>query len=354
MHPLLTRNRLGLYLLGWIPLAVVVVFLMTSGGDLSWLESSVIAIPLCLVYAFICLSAWYTAKGAPIQRETALRLIVLHSVAAALVSYFWMGWAWVLVAALSRTSAFQGLDRRFAPHAVILFGAGYLIYSLSVASHYVILSLEASREAEARLMETNILAREAELKALKAQINPHFLFNSLNSISALTSMDPSRAREMCVLLGDFLRLTLSLGEKTMVRFSEELDLLQKYLAIEKIRFGERLEMQETIEEESRACLLPPLLLQPLVENAIRHGIASLPEGGEVRLTAERQNGRLDILVENSWDPDAPPRRSGGLGLRNVRQRLEARYGKEATLRVMAEGHLFQVSLSLPIESEEKT
>src|SRR4029077_11488383 len=102
--------------------------------------------------------------------------------------------------------------------APILFGAGYLLYSLSVASQYVILSLEASREAEARALETSIQARDAELKALKAQINPHFLFNSLNSISALTSIDPSRARDMCVLLGDFFRLTLGLGEKTWLHF----------------------------------------------------------------------------------------------------------------------------------------
>jgi len=112
MHPLLTRNRLGLYLLGWIPLAAILVLLMASGGSLSWLESSVIVIPLCVVYAFICLSAWYTAKSAPIQRESALRLIAVHSVAAALVSYFWMGLGWVLVASLSKTSAFQGLERR--------------------------------------------------------------------------------------------------------------------------------------------------------------------------------------------------------------------------------------------------
>jgi two-component system sensor histidine kinase AlgZ len=353
MHPLLTRNRLGLYLLGWVPLAAILVLLMASGGALSWLESAVIVIPLCLVYAFVCLSAWYTAKSAPIQRESALRLIGVHSLAAALVSFFWMGWGWVLVVALSRTSAFQGLDRRFAPQAPILFGAGYLLYLLSVASQYVILSLEASREAEARLMEMHVLARQAELKALKAQINPHFLFNSLNSISALTSIDPARARDMCVLLGDFLRLTLGLGEKTLVHFSEELDLLQKYLAIEKVRFGDRLRMQENIQEESKACLLPPLLLQPLVENAVKHGIASLPEGGDVRLSAERQNGRLAIVVENSWDPEAPPRRSGGLGLRNVQQRLEARYGKDASLRVNTEGELFQVTLSLPAESEEK-
>src|SRR5207245_3163937 len=193
------------------------------------------------------------------------------------------------------------------------FGAGYLLYLLSVASQYVILSLEASQEAEARALETSVLARQAELKALKAQINPHFLFNSLNSISALTSIDPARARDMCVLLGDFLRLTLGLGEKATVRLSEELELLQKYMAIEMVRFGARLKVHEEIQEESKVCLLPPLLLQPLVENAVKHGIASLPEGGEIRLAAERQNGRLAIVVENSWDPEAPPRRYGGMG-----------------------------------------
>jgi sensor histidine kinase YesM len=326
---------------------------MSAGGNLNWLESAVIVVPLCVLYAFICLSAWYTAKGAPIRRESTLRLIGVHTLAAALVSYFWMGLGWVLVAALSKTSAFQGLDRRFAPQAPILFGAGYLRYSLAVASHYVILSLEASRQAEARALETSILARDAELKALKAQVNPHFLFNSLNSISALTSIDPARAREMCVLLGDFLRLTLGLGEKNLVRFSDELELLEKYLAIEKVRFGDRLRMHAEIQEDSKVCFLPPLLLQPLVENAVKHGIAGLPEGGDVRLAVQRQNGRLAILVENSWDPEAPPRRSGGLGLKNVQQRLEARYGKDASLRVNTEGELFQVSLSLPADSEEK-
>jgi two-component system, LytTR family, sensor histidine kinase AlgZ len=352
MHPLLTRNRLGLYLLGWIPLAAIVVLLMTAGGNLSWLDSAVIVLPLCVIYAFVCLSAWYTAKSAPIRRETALRLIGAHSLAAAVVSFFWMGFGWVLVTALSKTSTFQGLDRRFASQGYILFGAGYLLYSLSVASHYVILSLQASQEAEARTLETSIQARDAELKALKAQINPHFLFNSLNSISALTSIDPSRARDMCVLLGDFLRLTLGLGEKTSVRLSEELDLLQKYMAIEMVRFGARLTVHEDIQEESKSCMLPPLLLQPLVENAVKHGIASLPEGGDVRLSAQRHDGRLSILVENSWDPEAPPRRSGGRGLKNVQLRLEARYGKDASLRINTEGELFQVSLDLPAESEE--
>ena len=378
MHPLFKRSRLGLYLLGWIPVAAILVFLTKPGATLSLLESSIVVFPLCLVYAFMCLSAWYVAKSGPTrqavdatapevgrQREWSkfpdialraplIRLTTRNAAATLLVSFLWVGLARVWVALLSRAPAFPNLDQRFAPHLGLLFGTGIVIYALAIARCYVILSLEATREAEARVLESNILARDAELKALKAQINPHFLFNSLNSISALTSIDAARARDMCVLLGDFLRLTLGLGEKTSVRFSEELDLLQKYMTIEKVRFGARLTMLEEIEEDSKSCLLPPLLLQPLVENAVKHGIACLPEGGHVRLAAQRQNGRLAILVENSWDPDSPPRRSGGLGLKNVQMRLEARYGKDASLRVNNEGELFQVSLSLPAESEEKT
>ena len=359
MHPLLSRERLGLYLLGWVPIGAILIFLTAPGTAVSWLESSIVILPLCLVYAFMCLSSWYVAKGSPIHQEMALRglvfrLAVSNSLAAIVLSTAWVGLAWAWVSLLSRTSVFPNLDQRFAPHLRMLFGAGIFLYGLAIARHYVIFSQEASREAKARLLEARIFARDAELKALKAQVNPHFLFNSLNSISALTSIDPARARDMCVMLGDFLRLTLGFGEKSAVRLSEELDLLQKYMEIEKVRFGARLNMRESIQEDSKSCLLPPLLLQPLVENAVKHGIASLPEGGEIRLSAERQNGRLAILVENSWDPEAPPRRSGGHGLRNVQQRLETRYGKDASMQVNTEGETFRVTLSIPAESEERS
>jgi LytS/YehU family sensor histidine kinase len=209
--------------------------------------------------------------------------------------------------------------------------------------------MDASRAAQARAMETSILARDAELKALKAQINPHFLFNSLNSISALTSIDAARAREMCILLADFLRMTLGLGEKAQVSLHEELELLQRFLAIEKVRFGERLQVDAHVEAQADGCLVPPLLLQPLVENAIIHGISTLPAGGTVRIAAECSGGQLRLSIENSVDPDAPLARKGGLGLANVRQRLEVRYGKEATMRTTAEEEMFRVVISLPAE-----
>src|SRR5882762_10588335 len=347
------KNQHRIYKIAALPIGAVLAFVLQTPGGLSWLQAGLLAFGLASVGELISLPAWYSCRIAPIQQTLIWRLLATHVVAAQILSLLWVGLGKLLAHALSFVPALQGIEIRFAERIAIVYGAGCVFYLVAVSFHYVSLAQEATRELETRAMRTSIQARDAELKALKAQINPHFLFNSLNSISALTSIDPSRARDMCVLLGDFLRLTLGLGEKASVRFSEELDLVQKYMAIEKVRFGERLKMQQTIQEECKPCLLPPLLLQPLVENAVKHGIAGLPEGGEIRLSAERQNGRLAILVENSWDPEAPPRRSGGMGLKNVERRLEARYGKDASMLVNAEGELFQVRLSLPAESEEK-
>jgi len=353
MHPLLTRNRLGLYLLAWVPLTATSIYVLVTRGMLSWPQATALAVGVYLFYALLCLSAWYPCRATPLGKVSFIRFLLTHLIAAGLFSFIWTQAGALLFYAVLTPEKFDVIRRQFGPQVNAVFTVGVLLYLLSVAFHYVLITMEDSRRAEAQAAEARVLARDAELKALKAQVNPHFLFNSLNSISALTSIDPSRARDMCVMLGDFLRLTLGLGEKTLVRFAEELELLEKYMAIEKVRFGERLKMSEVIQEDSKACWLPPLLLQPLVENAVKHGIASLPEGGEVRLAAERQNGRLEIVVENSWDPEAPPRRSGGMGLKNVQHRLEARYGKDASLRVNTEGELFQVSLSLPAEIEEK-
>jgi len=347
------KSQHRIYRVAALPIACLLAFLLHAPNGLTWLDASVLGFALSSVGELISLPAWYSCRVAPIDRTPVWRLLATHIMAAQILSFLWLGVGKLLARALSFIPALQGIDARFDQRASIVYGAGCVFYLLAASFHYVSLAQEASRQADARALETSILARDAELKALKAQVNPHFLFNSLNSISALTSIDPVRARDMCVLLGDFLRLTLGLGEKNLVRFSDELELLEKYLAIEKVRFGDRLRMHEEIQEDSKLCLLPPLLLQPLVENAVKHGIAGLPEGGDVRLTVQRQNGRLAILVENSWDPEAPPRRSAGLGLKNVQQRLEARYGKDASLRVNTEGELFQVSLSLPADNEEK-
>jgi len=336
MHPLLARKkRLGLYLLGWVPVAGLLWAGMA--GDQGPVEAAAQAAGLALAYAFAGLSTWYLCRAFPLGTTSAAKLVLAHLAAAAALSGLWVLLAW-------------GLGP--ATRLPMLFGFGVLLAVLSAALHYVWLAVEASREAQRRAMAAQVAAREAELKALKAQINPHFLFNSLHSISALTSVDPARARKMCVLLSDFLRSTLGLGEKTSVALAEELALARNYLAVEGVRFGARLKVREEIEDGCHACAVPPLLVQPLVENAITHGISTLAEGGEIRIEARRSSRALRLVVENDFDPQAPPRRKSGMGLRNVRTRLEARYGQDARLEAGALGGRWRVEVLLPVEEEE--
>lgn len=350
MHPLLaTRGRIILYLLVWLMLAGMLGFLLSVTGRVPLLEAEALMLPLCLVYAFICLAPWYLCRVLPLTQLP--KLLSNHTAAAVVVALLWIVLAKLLALGLSRR--FAHLDQRFSPQFPLLFGIGVLLYLLAVALHYVLLSVESSKEAETRELAAHTMAKEAELKALKAQINPHFLFNSLNSISALTSIDPTRAREMCVALADFLRLTLGMGEKRVIPLGEEVSLLEKYCAIEKVRFGERLTIKEEIPDDAKVCLLPPLLLQPLFENAVVHGIAQIPEGGWIRLSATRHADRLSVSVENSWDPEAGSSRRNGVGLKNVQRRLEARYGNAANLQAQAEDDVFRVSLVFPAETEEK-
>jgi LytS/YehU family sensor histidine kinase len=160
---------------------------------------------------------------------------------------------------------------------------------------------------------------------------------------------------MCILLADFLRATLGLGEKTSITLGEELALVHSFLSVEKVRFDSRLNLEERIQPEALEYLVPPLLLQPLLENAVAHGISNLTEGGWIRLEISNcsragQPSRLTIVVENNFDPEMPSRRGSGTGLRNVRQRLEMRYGDHASFTARREGDRFRVAMELPTES----
>jgi two-component system, LytTR family, sensor histidine kinase AlgZ len=224
---------------------------------------------------------------------------------------------------------------------------GLLLFLLAAALHYLLVAFEDSRRAETEALRFQILSREAELRALRAQIHPHFLFNSLNSINALIGSRPEEARRVCVLLAGFLRRSLALGTRERVPLAEELALAEDLLAIEKVRFGARLHFAPLVEEAALACLVPPLLLQPLVENAVTHGIAQCLEGGTVRLLARRRGERLLVAIENPRDAGAPARKGTGIGIENVRRRLETLYGREAELRLQRDGDSFQIELELP-------
>jgi sensor histidine kinase YesM len=335
MHPLLcNKTRVAGYVTVWVVLGALLTGLLRMRGTLTLGESAEIAAPLTLVYAFFCLTPWYTCRHLPLRTTNRANLIVQHLAAALLACGIWVK--------LANFIARQGIhaNARFQEEAPSLVAVGLLLYTVSVALHYMQLAQEASRGAE-------LLARDAELRALKAQINPHFLFNSLNSITALTTVDPARAREMCIRLSDFLRNTLGLGERETISWREELALSRTYLDVEQVRFGNRLRVEIDVDEECSECLVPPLVLQPLIENAVKHGIATMVEGGLIRVEGHVADGMMEVSVANDFDPDSPSPRRNGLGLRNVRSRLTTRFGDAASLTAHVENNQFRAEMVVP-------
>ncbi len=340
MHPVLqSRTNFLLYLLAWIPSGAMLGFVLILSAPINWMEGASITAPVVVLLALVCLSPWYSCRYLPLRSTPAWKLLGNHVLASVVLSGILLFAARMTARGLTSPS-FPDLDLRFRNALPVLGGMIVLVYLLSIALHYALFAVQSSREAE-------ILARESELKALKAQINPHFLFNSLHSISALTAVDAGRARDMCIRLSDFLRSSLRLGERVTIPFSEELALARNYLEVEQVRFGDRLRVVQDIDESCGDCEVPPLLVQPLVENAIKHGIATLVDGGEISMRGRRSAERLRFVIENEFDPEAPSARKSGIGLVNVRNRMAARYGSDARMDVEVEGTRYRVVLSLP-------
>ena len=196
--------------------------------------------------------------------------------------------------------------------------------------------------------------KESELRALKSQVNPHFIFNSLNSLRALIDEDPARARQSVTQLSNLLRYSLQSGQLETVPFEDELRVVNDYLALEQVRHEELLRVRLDVAPDTLALPVPPMLLQTLVENAVKYGIATRPEGGEVAIIARCVGGALSIQVTNpgSLSTSPSPARAGstGVGLRNAADRLRLLFGERASLRLRAEAPALVVAeATLPFQ-----
>ena len=346
MHPLFSRTAALLAYLGlWAVLGLGVALVLALRVGWTPDDALLVALPMCLAYGIVCLAAWYVCRAFPlVGTGTVGRVLLAHLAAAAFTSTVWVtlaqAWTWVV--------ASFGAWTRDA--TLLLFATGLLLFLLSSAIHYVFIALEAQEASRRLALESAVLAREAELRALRAQVNPHFLFNSLHSIGALAGAQPAAAREMAIGLGEFLRHSLRLGGLASVPLRQEVDLMAQYLAIEQVRFGDRLQVHIDVTVDAGECQVPPLLLQPLVENAIKHGVAGLIEGGRVSLSARCEGDACRLEIGNAFDPEAQPRAGTGTGLRNVRDRLAVHYGGQARFEARASGDAFTVLIHCPVQT----
>ncbi|MEJ8842398.1 histidine kinase [Lacibacter sp. H375] len=230
----------------------------------------------------------------------------------------------------------------------IRFAIGFLINGCISLVGYAYFNWQERAETEKKKTEAEQLSKEAELYKLRQQLQPHFLFNALNSINALIGSRPAEAREMVQQLSDFLRTTLRKEEQQWIKLEDEIHSLQLYLDIEKVRFGHRLSTQLELDTDAWKMQLPALLLQPLVENAIKFGLYDTTEDSRIYLLAKAEAGQLVITVENPFDPSTAAAQKGtGFGLSSVQRRLYLMFGRNDLLQTTAKENIFSTTVIIP-------
>ena len=349
MHPAFSDRRwFGLHVIAWVAAGLTISLVVRGAFGFAWAGALLLGLPLGLLGGPAAMSAWYVL-GSVSQAAGPARPVVTVLLAALLTSALWASAAQFWWRLLESFGAGLGDPARPGGFAVLL-SLGLAGYLLAAAAYQVGQAVEAASRASRRALEADVAQRDAELRALRAQLDPHFLFNSLNSIAGLIAVEPARAREMCQLLGEFLRESLHVGTVVRIPLSREVALVEQYLRIEQVRFGVRLRVDLQVAPETTAALVPPLLLQPLVENAVRHGVAMRLDGGIVALSTRRVDDRVVVAVTNPRDADS--RRGGtGFGLAIVRRRLAAAWGEAAALAIESAPESFQASVTIPYEEQ---
>ncbi len=351
MHPILSdKKKFAIYLFVWSVFAILLGLAHSTLTGVNYVYTIAFTLPLLLVYAEINLSAWYLCKAFPVERNSIWKILLVTLFSVVLISSFWTMLAWGWMVALDQFFSISLSPLPLYQTLLVIYGTGKPLFLISLALSYLISAFDQSHAAERNAFEARLLAQSAELKALRMQIDPHFLFNALNSISALTVSNAESARSMTTTLADFFRKSLSYGAKETISVSEELALLNHYLDIEKIRFGKRLNVVQHIQPDTLSCIIPSLLLQPLMENAIKHGITDRIDGGTITISIEKKNARLFVSVENPIDADdsvKSKKHGTGMGIEIVSKRLQTLYGNNSGVNISLKDNSFHVILFLP-------
>jgi GNAT superfamily N-acetyltransferase len=233
------------------------------------------------------------------------------------------------------------------PQVTIGIASGYaMAFSGWLWIYFSVQSRRQRRALELKALKLEVVAHDARLRTLESQLNPHFLFNALNSVRALVVEDPARAQTMITRLAELLRYTLNANGRDVATLDDELRAVEDYLAIERVRFEERLTVIVDVAPDARRRPVPRMLVLTLVENAVKHGISRLTEGGAVRISAAVAGGRLHVRVANSGSMRTES--AAGLGLSNARERLQLIYGDAALLKLEPDGELVVASVSMPL------
>ena len=345
-NPILSSSKsLYLYLLFWLFVAITYFCLLYFGLNGNLTLSATDSLVFIILLSGLGLAFWYPVRFMSLDTSL-LKIVINHLVAAILATMAWLALGYAIIVYIINlgfqfTSFFQNT-------LVWRFLLGILFNLLITSFYYIIIYYSNFKERAVRETELKNLVTEAELRNLRFQINPHFIFNSLNSMSALTAIDPAKAKSMILKLADFLRYTLANNEKQKNKLNEELKNIKLYLEIEKIRFEDKFEFVDEVKPECLLYEVPNMILQPLFENAIKHAVYETLSTVTLKLQGKTENDFLVLSLTNNFDEESKGKKGAGIGLKNISNRLELIYGQKDLMKVEKEDHIFKVTLFIPV------
>jgi LytS/YehU family sensor histidine kinase len=288
---------------------------------------------------------WFMVRFSDLHKKSIPELFFYHLTSATGVLFIWISLSFILLRQLYQD------DKAYLPFLseslTIRIFSGILYYTVLVTIYYLIINFRELQEKKDRESQLQTLLKEAELNLLRSQIRPHFLFNSLNSVSSLTMTDPGKAQEMVIKLSSFMRYSLDTRDNTMSNLEKELYHTDLYLDIEKVRFGKRLQVDKHIEEKAMACTMPAMILQPLIENSVKYGIYESTEISRINIDAKVSQGYLVIRIGNPFDEMGSQHKGTGTGIRNIELRLMHLYGRQDLLKIFKTKDYFEIELKIP-------
>ena len=330
-----------IFSISWLVIIVNFIFLLRL-YDLSWNEAIIDSFISNILLLLACLLIMNTLRYYSPRRERYFHILIW----CIFLTIIWSILSNILLSV--SLNHFEGYPAFLKNSLPIRRGSGFLIMICFTLIAVLWFNWEEQRENDKRKQDAEKLAKEAELFKLRQQLQPHFLFNSLNSINALIGSRPEEARKMVQQLSDFLRGTIKKEEKQWVTLQEELQYLNLYLDIEKVRFGNRLTTEMNVDETTPLMQLPALLLQPIVENAIKFGLYDTTGDTVIRLYAAKEENNLVIRVLNPFDPEtSSPQQGTGFGLKSVQRRLYLLFARNDLLNTEVKENIFTTIVKIP-------
>lgn len=344
-HPIL-QNRFGIpiYISAWLLFASLLFVIGWYFEERTAYNSFVNSFSFSLPLLILGLCIWYVVRYVNIENSGIPGFILHHLAAGGVVVGLWISSAYQIRNGLF-ASYDVGIDYIIPIHWQVLFTL--CVYDYLIIVYYLIIYYNNFKDKLVHESELKNLVKEAELNALKSQINPHFLFNSLNSVSSLTLSRPEQSREMLVKLSSFLRYSLDQDLKELNSLTNELNNIKLYLEIEKVRFGERLQLDFDLNAKCENLKIPNLILQPLYENAIKYGVHESLEPVTITTNCKGNSDRLEIDISNNFDAEAVPPKGNGIGLKNIQERLNLIYGRSDLMKIVKTENQFTVYLEFP-------